>query len=148
MNDRWEQEKNGPDRNPAPHAPDELDCMLAEYFGPAGELAPSSGFASQVMEAVKAETEAPAPIAFPWRRALSGIVVLFCVMATVGVLLLRLSRAVVAGSPSPYGPASLQPAPLTFHLSSLEQALCWTVLTACLSLALSIGAMRLAGRSR
>ncbi len=148
MNDRWEQEKNGPFRNPAPHAPDELDCMLAEHFGPAGELAPSSGFALEVMEAVKSEASAPSPIAFPWRRALPGIGALFCVMATVGMFLLRLSRAVIASGPSPHGPAALQPAPLTFHLTSLEQALCWTVLTACLSLALTIGAMRLAGRSR
>jgi hypothetical protein len=148
MNNRWKQEKNSLDRNPALHPPDELDCMLAEHFGPAGELAPSSGFALEVMNAVKSEISAPSPIAFPWRRALPGIVVLFCVMATIGVFLLRLSRAVVARGPSPHGSAAFRPAPLTFHLSSLEQVLCWIVLTACLSLALSIGAMRLASRSR
>lgn len=138
----------GKDQKNRPSTPDELDCLFAEHFWPAGELASSSGFAASVMEAVKSEASAPRPIAFPWRRALPGIVVLFCVMATVGVLLLRLSRAVVAGGPSPHGPAALQPASLAFHLTSLEQALCWTALTACLSLALSISAMRLADRSR
>lgn len=38
-------------------------------------LAPSSGFVSAVMERVREEAVAPAPIPFPWKRVLPGAVV-------------------------------------------------------------------------
>ncbi|HEY4363290.1 MAG TPA: hypothetical protein VGN17_20145 [Bryobacteraceae bacterium] len=38
-----------------------------------GDLVPSSGFASAVMDAVRSEASAPPPIPFPWARALPGI---------------------------------------------------------------------------
>ena len=40
-----------------------------------GELAPSSGFVSAVMERVREEAVAPKPIPFPWRRVAPGAVV-------------------------------------------------------------------------
>ena len=49
---------------------DELDNILA------GEPAilPSSEFTASVMAAIRREASAPAPLAFPWRRALPGLV--------------------------------------------------------------------------
>jgi len=38
------------------------------------ELIPTSGFLSSVMERVKEEARVPAPMAFPWRRAVPGMV--------------------------------------------------------------------------
>lgn len=49
---------------------DPLDRILADDE----ELMPSSGFLASVMERVQEEAQAPAPIPFPWRRAIPGIV--------------------------------------------------------------------------
>ncbi len=49
---------------------DELDRILSSN----DDLAPSSGFVTSVMDAVRQEASTPAPIPFPWRRALPGIV--------------------------------------------------------------------------
>ncbi len=38
------------------------------------EIVPSSGFVAAAMERVRAEAAMPAPIPFPWRRAVPGIV--------------------------------------------------------------------------
>jgi len=47
----------------------EFDRILSSE----GDLVPSSGFASAVMDAVRNEASAPPPIPFPWARALPGI---------------------------------------------------------------------------
>ncbi|HEX4007954.1 MAG TPA: hypothetical protein VHX60_17400 [Acidobacteriaceae bacterium] len=57
----------------------QLDAALAS---PADGLLPSSGFADAVMQAVHAQAAGPAPIPFPWKRALPGCI------AIVGALLL------------------------------------------------------------
>ena len=44
------------------------------------ELVPSSGFLASVMERVQDEAAAPAPIPFPWKRAIPGM------LLAVGVL--------------------------------------------------------------
>ena len=49
---------------------DELDHILAEE--PA--ILPSSEFTASVMAAIRREAAASAPLAFPWRRALPGLV--------------------------------------------------------------------------
>lgn len=56
--------------NPAPIETAEMDRMLAGEE----ELVPSSGFLAAVMERVREEAAAPAPIPFPWARAVPGIV--------------------------------------------------------------------------
>jgi hypothetical protein len=38
------------------------------------QILPSSGFADSVLAAVSAEAGAPAPIPFPWKRALPGLI--------------------------------------------------------------------------
>lgn len=50
---------------------EKLDRILADEE----ELVPSSGFLAAVMERVESEDAAPAPIPFPWKRALPGFVV-------------------------------------------------------------------------
>jgi hypothetical protein len=49
--------------------PDDLDRILSEEIG----IAPSTGFVSGVMDAVRREASAPPPIPFPWLRALPGL---------------------------------------------------------------------------
>jgi hypothetical protein len=47
-----------------------LDAILADE----GEIVPSSGFLTRVMDRVEEEATAPPPIPFPWRRFLPGFV--------------------------------------------------------------------------
>jgi hypothetical protein len=53
----------------SPISPDPIDQILATEQ----ELIPSSGFLASVMESVHEEARKPAPIHFPWKRALPGI---------------------------------------------------------------------------
>jgi hypothetical protein len=50
---------------------DDLNRTLIE----SGEIIPSSGFVASVMDAVQQEASVPAPIPFPWKWALPGLVV-------------------------------------------------------------------------
>jgi hypothetical protein len=54
------------ERSEAEHARMEMDRILAGEE----ELLPSSGFASAVMERVRQEAALPAPIPFPWMKAI------------------------------------------------------------------------------
>jgi hypothetical protein len=65
---------------------DEFDNIVAGEE----EIVPSSGFVASVMEAVRQDAEAPQPIAFPWIRALPGLIAL-------GVAFAMLIVAVVQG---------------------------------------------------
>ena len=81
---------------------EELDRILAEEDG----LIPSSGFIASVMERVETEAVAPAPIPFPWKRALPGFVVAVAVLVWAAV---EMGRAVISagGLALPRLPASL-----------------------------------------
>ena len=57
--------------------PDPVDRILASDE----TLAPSSGFLASVMARVEEEAAAPAPIPFPWKRAIPGIVLVAGVLA-------------------------------------------------------------------
>lgn len=46
---------------------------MDRILGAEQELIPSSGFVTAVMERVRDEAAAPAPIPFPWKRALPGM---------------------------------------------------------------------------
>jgi len=48
---------------------DNLDYLLSHE----ADIVPSSGFTASLMNAVDAQAQAPAPIAFPWKRALPGM---------------------------------------------------------------------------
>jgi len=46
-------------------------------------LMPSSGFLAEVMGRVKEEAAVPAPIPFPWKRAVPGFVLVLCVFGWI-----------------------------------------------------------------
>ena len=52
-----------------------MNERIDEILGTEQELIPSSGFLASVMERVREEAAAPAPIPFPWKRAVPGMVV-------------------------------------------------------------------------
>ncbi len=93
----------------------ELDSILTRSFGPADSLAPSSGFVAAVMGRIQTErvrqdagpalAYVPAPIAFPWRRALPGVCLAMLAVAAAAALLLNYAwlavTAVSATAPSP-----------------------------------------------
>ena len=76
---------------------DDLDRLLSRD----GEIVPSSGFASSVMDAVRQEASAPPEIPFPWKRALPGVI--FAVVAFVSAVTLGFDQLVafIAAPPVP-----------------------------------------------
>ena len=61
------------------------DERMDEILGAEEELVPSSGFLGSVMERVREEAAAPAPLPFPWKRALPGFLVAAVVFGWTGV---------------------------------------------------------------
>jgi hypothetical protein len=60
--------------NPNPPNPQLAEADLDRALATASDsILPSSGFADSVMTAVYREASAPAPLAFPWKRAIPGI---------------------------------------------------------------------------
>jgi hypothetical protein len=76
---------------------DGLDRMLSRD----GEIVPSSGFVSSVMDAVRQEASAPPEIPFPWKWALPGLI--FAVVAFVSAVILGFNQllAFIAVAPVP-----------------------------------------------
>jgi hypothetical protein len=67
---------------------DQLDHVLVQEDA----LQPSSGFAASVMASIQEQAAAPAPIPFPWKRAVPGIlalVVAFAILARLAGAVLR-----------------------------------------------------------
>lgn len=104
------------------------------------ELMPSSGFLAAVMERVEEESVAPAPIPFPWRRAIPGIVLAIGVFAWAGFELVRQGAGSLQAFAftSPRLPAALQ--------QSLEPAV-WVLLALALALISWLFSRRLSGQS-
>jgi hypothetical protein len=109
---------------------EEIDRALSVEDG----IVPSSGFAFSVMDAVRCDAGAP-PIAFPWKRALPGLV---CCIALLAVLFTYLMRS----SPSPGVPVGL---PAILHATTNTPAgwVALALLASILSVAISL---RAAGR--
>jgi hypothetical protein len=120
---------------------DEIDSILSNE----PEVVPSSGFALSVMDAVRREAAAPPPIAFPWKRALPGLI-------AAG---LALGGVVVAGIAQVWGafplPASasfsspMYPAMPPLLRSSLGYAAIWTAVALLATFVTVQLAMRFAG---
>jgi len=71
--------------NAIPPRPPLTEADLDRAFSSASDgILPSSGFAASVMAAVHEETSAPAPIPFPWKRALPGLI---AAAVAIGILL-------------------------------------------------------------
>ena len=116
------------------------ETRIEEILASDEELVPSSGFLSAVMERVQQEASAPAPIPFPWKRALPGFALVAGVFGWLGVELVRTGVA-----------AMQQVTPVTVRIppeliQPLEQA-GWVGLALAVSLASWALSKRLAGRS-
>lgn len=106
---------------------DDLDRILSKD----PEIIPSSGFVACVMDSVRREALMPAPIPFPWKRALPGLA---SVVLSLGLLL------IVGGPLFPRGIAAhSQPLVLPFAYDRILEVartikVGWIVLTLLLSL--------------
>ena len=83
------------------------------------EIQPMTGFSTRVMRAVREESAAAAPIAFPWARFLPGFV----------LNLLLLLGAVVWMLLQPSNGTATQPIPLEWLADPQARALMWAALT-------------------
>jgi hypothetical protein len=82
---------------------DRNDEALARILSNEDEVIPSSGFASSVMDAVRAEAAQPAPIPFPWKWALPGFAV--CVGLIVYSVIRLVEIGITSGSKLGVGPS-------------------------------------------
>lgn len=124
----------------------ELDHMLMRSFGPAQDLQPSSGFVASVMERVHQDS-APAPIAFPWRRALPMVCLALLAAAACAALLGNyFYRAASAVKGMPPAPAAHNAALLAHGLGqrAMQLPLGWLLLALLLAL-LPSAIMRMLG---
>lgn len=110
---------------------EEIDRALST----ADSIVPSSGFASSVMDVVRRDAGTP-PIAFPWKRALPGLVCCVAVLAALFAYLLR-SR------PSPGMPADV---PAILHATT-NTGPGWIALALLVSILSVVISLRAAGRS-
>jgi hypothetical protein len=76
---------NQPKSNPSNAEHPEINRILATEE----PLLPTSGFLASVMERVRDESAAPAPIPFPWKRALPGMVVVAGILSAGAFELVR-----------------------------------------------------------
>jgi hypothetical protein len=101
-------------------------------------LVPSSGFVSAVMERVREESAAPAPIPFPWKRATPGIVLAAGVFGWGGLEMLRQASAMTI---------SLAPLHVSAAATSGLESGGWVVLAIAVSMAAWRLSHRLIGRA-
>jgi hypothetical protein len=117
----------------------EFDGKIDGILAAEDELFPSSGFLASVMERVREEAAAPAPIPFPWKRTVPGILAIASLFGWGGYYLIRLSPPAL--NPSTSLPVQLPP----ISAASVEQA-GWVALALGVSLLSWLLARRLAGR--
>jgi hypothetical protein len=113
-----------------------MDAILASEEA----IAPSSGFLAAVMEQVQEEARTPAPIPFPWKRAVPGFVLAAAVFGWGAVELVQMS--VPAMEEISFAAPRL-PVAMTLPLQQAG----WVALALGISLASWLLARRFAGRS-
>jgi hypothetical protein len=116
--------------------PTAIDHILATEE----ELVPSSGFLASVMDRVSDEAAKPAPIPFPWKRAIPGMLLAAGVLGWGGVELIRVVLPALHDISVPVPHVSVALA------RPLEDA-GWVALALGISLVCSLLSRRLAGRS-
>jgi hypothetical protein len=114
----------------------EIDRILATEEA----LIPSSGFLASVMERVQEEAAAPAPIRFPWKRAIPGILLTAGVLGWGGYVLVREGVAAVRD-------LSFAPPHLAVALTQPLELAGWVAMALGASLLSWLLSRRLAGRS-
>jgi hypothetical protein len=97
-------------------------------------ILPSSGFASSVLTAIYREVSAPAPIPFPWRRAIPGFgAALIAAALLISAVLSFLQSASSRGLPAPSQNWQALSAPLVHHATDvLGLSIAFAVSLACL----------------
>lgn len=73
---------------------DRLDRLFAD-----DEIMPSAGFTASVMNAIHREAAAPPPLAFPWKRALPGV--LLAALTLILVVVAAATQATAGSSALP-----------------------------------------------
>jgi hypothetical protein len=114
---------------------EKLDRILAAEE----ELVPSSGFLASVMERVQEEAATPAPIPFPWKRVVVGIVIVVGLLGWCSVEMLR------QGLPNPHWGALIPH--FSFALTRPMEGLGWVSAALGISLASWLLSKRMMGRS-
>jgi hypothetical protein len=95
--------------NPKPTPPQFTDADLDRALSTGSDsILPSSGFAENVMAAVHEETSVPAPIPFPWKRAVPGFI---AIAAAIGLLLAVIPATLHSAFTAPHPAAS----PILWH---------------------------------
>jgi len=122
---------------------DELDRILSADEG----IVPSANFTRNVMAKVRMEAAAPAPIAFPWKRALPGLVL--CVLSLAAMCVAAFLRPSSQRLPEVSGPSIWTG--LVSDLAGLLRAanvggLGWILLALLLTFASVTLSLRLIGR--
>ena len=131
---------NSPRRKPAPQSAADFDRLLdAALAAEHDALLPSSGFTGSVMAAIAHDATAPAPIPFPWKRALPGLAAAALVLALLLVVVVSLLFAAPAAPAAPVHAAD--PAALisllrsSLYSSQDKTILLWTLVSLGLSVA-------------
>jgi hypothetical protein len=133
--DRAKEVRNEEKRKRSAQIDGEIEAILAGEE----ELIPSSGFLASVMERVQQEASAPAPIPFPWKRAVPGI------LLAVGVFGGGMVELIQTGPPAVSLPEFALPKMPVGLADSFEQA-GWVALALGVSLLCWLLSRRLAGR--
>lgn len=124
---------------------DNFDRILSQRE----DIVPSSGFAARVMDAVQQEATTPAPIRFPWMRALPGLV---ACLALAAVLIANFAASVKNSSESAAGLLATDRLFSTLkQMAAGSGTLAWTgwlVVALLLTLATMHLSMRIAGSGK
>jgi hypothetical protein len=113
---------------------------LDRILGTEEELVPSSGFVASVMERVREEAAAPAPIPFPWKRIVPAM------LLALGVLGWSVAELVRNGLSDLRSLALVQPHVSTALTQSVQET-GWVAMALGVSLAAWVISRRLVGRS-
>jgi hypothetical protein len=138
---RIESQTNNPKpAGPPAGPPSGIDTILASEEA----IVPSSGFLAAVMQRVEEEAAAPAPIPFPWKRAILGLILACVVFGWAGVELVRRAISAIANRANEAAPITEPHASAGFAFPLDQTA--WIALALAISLASWLLARKLAGR--
>jgi len=107
------------------------DAEIARAFASQRDsILPSSGFSASVMAAIAHDAAAPAPIPFPWKRALPGIAAIAVALALLVTILVSMVLAAPA-APVAVQTSAVDSSALMPFLHSTQNAniVVWTAVT-------------------